>query len=82
MNNIDTLKENIPLGDLAYYDALNAFNKVVNSHFSFEYNEKEGDEDLTEFRDSFKILCDETSVTCTPKVHAVLYHVPDFCKTA
>lgn len=63
-----------------FYHLLNAFNDVVTSHFSSHYEAEFAENKMMVFRKSYEQLCQKSTLTCTPKVHAVLHHVPDFCK--
>lgn len=82
LKNVDILKGILPSFNLEFYDVFHAFNNVVISHFGSEYDELNADKYILEFRRSYEKLCSTSTLRCTPKVHAILFHVPQFCKNS
>ena len=75
LENVDKLQNTAPLIILPYVRALRDFRKVVKSCFSINLHES-FETDILAFKESFMDL----EISVTPKVHAVLFHVPDFCR--
>ena len=75
LENVDKLQNTAPLIILPYVRALRDFRKVVKSCFSINLHES-FETDILAFKESFMDL----EISITPKVHAVLFHVPDFCR--
>lgn len=79
LKNLDKLKENLPLIDLDFFNVFKSFNDVVNSHFGLEYKKDNAEKNIKSFKTTYEKLCNKYNISCTPKVHAVLHHVPEFC---
>ena len=75
LDNVDKLEE---LADdltvLPFVRAFRDFHRVVKSCFGMELKDNY-DNDILAFKTSFLDL----NIAVTPKVHAVLFHVPEFC---
>ena len=75
LDHTDELQAMGPLCVLPFVKALRAFHKVVKSCFSIELHDTFED-DILAFKESYLDL----HIAVTPKVHAVLFHVPEFCR--
>ena len=75
LDNVDKLQSVAPLAVLPYVRALRDFRKVVKSCFSAVLHGTFED-DIQAFRESFMDL----DLSVTPKVHALIFHVPEFCR--
>lgn len=60
---------------LLFVDALQNFNNVVDDCFGNQLK-KDFETPIEKFKNSYLLL----NISVTPKVHAVLYHVKEFCK--
>lgn len=63
----------IPILDNEYIPVFEAFNQVVSGCF--------GQNLADEYKDyikEFKLQSSKAGITCTPKIHALIYHVPQF----
>jgi hypothetical protein len=67
-----------PLVGLCFVTVFSAFNNVVKSCFGCVLA-PEFTNYLREFRDSYMDLVTNHQLPVTPKVHAVFYHVEEFC---
>ena len=76
LTRIDSLRAMCPLRCLRYVTALEDFNLVVNSCFGETLN-PQFRRHIEKFRDSYMAL----GIQVTPKVHAVFYHVGEFCSS-
>lgn len=74
LDNINHLRSSSNLGIVKYVDVLHKFSKVVKSCFSKELT-PEFKSSIEEFKNSYLSL----DINVTPKVHAVFFHVVDFC---
>lgn len=75
LDSIDYLRSICDIGAVKYVSALKSFNDVVLSCFGIELK--------PDFKDKInKFMLDfmDTGIRVTPKIHAVFYHVPDFCE--
>lgn len=63
------------IGCLKYIEVFKAFKDVVDACFS-KILDTNFEDKIREFRNSYL----ELNISVTPKVHAVFYHVPEFCK--
>ena len=75
LKNIDSLKQKCPREFAQFVTTFETFNEVVKSCYGFELAE-DFIERIDEFKQSYLKLKD---VSVTPKVHAVFYHIPEFC---
>lgn len=75
LKKVDLLRRDSALGCLKYVDAFQAFKSVVDACFSRRLEEN-FEENIVKFKDSYMSL----NISVTPKVHAVFFHVADFCK--
>ena len=74
LRNVDKLRAICPLHCLDYVASFSAFNDVVESCF--------GNELLADFKRCcyrFEAMYKRLEIAITPKVHAIFFHVPDFC---
>lgn len=74
LNNIDLLRSAQNLGVLKYVKAFDTFKKVVEACFG--NNLEEGYKSRIE---DFKKAYMDLGISVTPKIHAVFYHVEQFC---
>lgn len=75
LKNVDTLQSICPLHCLRYVDAFRKFYRVVNSCFGFSLN-PEYQKFIEDFKNSYLAL----EISVTPKLHAIFYHVGEFCE--
>lgn len=75
LNKIDLLRAKCSVHCLKYVRCFNDFSSVVNSCFSSSLDEK-FEVYISEFQRSYLDL----AIPITPKVHAVFFHVPHFCR--
>lgn len=69
------MRENCSSGCLKYVEAYTNFKNVVDSCFGLTLKENY-EENIIKFKKSYVDL----KIPITPKVHAVFFHVKDFCK--
>ena len=74
LNKVDLLRTNCSLGCLKFVEAFQSLNKIVKACFSVNL-----DPDFTKYIAEFKESYLALNVSVTPKVHAVFFHVEDFC---
>lgn len=75
LDRLDVLRASCPIGCLKFVKALDDFQSVVKSCFG-QHLDPNFEISLLNFKDSFLDL----NVSVTPKIHAVFYHVGDFCR--
>lgn len=75
LDNIDILRGKQNLALLKYVKAFDDFKKVVSACFG-----KDLDQNYTECIEDFKESYLSLGVSVTPKVHAVFFHIGQFCK--
>ena len=73
LNKVDLLRRD-SLHCLEYVDVLQKFNKVVDACFGVSLNEN-----YKQYVEDFKESYLKLGTPITPKVHAVFFHVTDFC---
>ena len=71
----NVLDEAFPKEFKNYVDIFNSFNEVVITCYS-----RNLDKDYRKKIDYFKKKCLNLEISVTPKVHAVIYHVSEFCE--
>ena len=74
LEKLDLLQSRCSIFRLKYVDVLHTFKNVVNDIFSCDLK-------LT-FKESIKFFKNAyllSGLSITPKVHAVFYHVPEYC---
>lgn len=76
LKTLDYLRSICPIGCLKYVKCLELFKRVVHSCYGYVLDEKYMDH-IHEFKTSYLGL----GIAVTPKVHAVWYHIPDFCNS-
>ena len=76
LNNIDLLRSICNLGCLKFVNAFQTFNEVVKACFTVDLSPKFV-ELIDEFREAYLAL----NISVTLKVHAVFFHVKEFCIT-
>ena len=74
LKKVDTLEERCPNEFNKYAKVLKLFDNVVKSCFGYELIENYQDA-IQQFRIGYMNL----NISVTPKVHAVMYHVEEFC---
>lgn len=74
LNNLDWLRSNGNIGCMKYVNVFEKFNAVVDSTFT-NYLKPTFKKDINDFRESYLSL----DISVTPKVHAVFFHVEEFC---
>lgn len=74
LKKVDLLRSMCPILGLKYIDVLQTFKIVVNDCFSFHLKST-FKESINNFKSSY-LTC---GLSVTPKVHAVFYHVAEFC---
>ncbi|KAJ6646662.1 Helicase required for RNAi-mediated heterochromatin assembly 1, partial [Pseudolycoriella hygida] len=75
LEKLDILRAICPVGCLKFVKALEDFHSVVKSCFG-QNLDPNFEKNLNDFKRSFLDL----NVSVTPKIHAVFYHVGDFCR--
>ena len=75
LKNIDSLWTLCPDEHSGYAQALEDFNEVVASCYGYDL-EPDFEEKIAQFKSSYLRL----DINVTPKVHAVFYHISEFCK--
>ena len=74
LKNVSMLEEMVPEKLKGFVNAFRAFDQVVQSCYSKilaeDYKEK-----ILEFKECYTKL----GISVTPKVHAIIHHIPDFC---
>lgn len=75
LGHIDILAADCPLHVLPFVDAFRAFKKVVRACFSSDLDDN-FEEIIFDFKKSYLAL----GISVTPKVHALFFHVPTFCR--
>ena len=75
LEHIDILQAICQITVQPYVVTFRAFRKVVRSCFSIHLDD-DFEETINEFKENFI----ELGISVTPKVHAVFFHVPIFCK--
>lgn len=74
LSKVDFLRSNCCISSLKYVQAFRDFNTVVQACFSMKL-----DPDFKQIITNFKQSYLDLEISITPKVHAVFFHVPDFC---
>ena len=75
LNKVDILRRTSNLGILKYVKAFDDFRKVVDACFGTEL-----DRNFKNFITAFELSYKDLDINITPKVHAVIFHVTDFCE--
>lgn len=75
LSKVDVLRSIGGIGALKFVNVLEKFNTVVTSCFGRQLKDNY-ETSISNFKDAY---CD-LNISVTPKVHAVFFHVPDFCK--
>ncbi|CAH0547097.1 unnamed protein product [Brassicogethes aeneus] len=75
LSNVDVLRAKKKLGLLKYVKAFEDFNEVVKACFGNNL-----DENFATYINIFKQSFLDLDIKITPKVHAVFYHITQFCK--
>jgi len=73
--NVDKLRAIAPLNCLPFVETLHHFNSVVTGCYGFDLVE-DYEQRIRLFQDSYAAL----GLSITPKIHAVMFHIIDFCK--
>ena len=76
LENVNSLRSNKCLFCLKYVQTLQDFKSVVHDCFG-NVLRSSYEKSIEKFKSSFLSL----EVSVTPKIHAVFYHVPDFCRS-
>ncbi|KAJ6639768.1 hypothetical protein Bhyg_12515, partial [Pseudolycoriella hygida] len=74
LDKLDILRSKCSIGCVKYVQVLDDFRLVVNQCFGKKLN-PEYDKSIDKFKKSFMDL----KVSVTPKIHAVFFHIKDFC---
>lgn len=74
LNKVDLLRSTCSVGCLKYADAFSSFNKVVQACFTINLDPK-----FAVYIDEFKDKYLNLKISVTPKLHAVFFHVKQFC---
>lgn len=77
LNKVDSLRAICAVGCLKYVETLQDFQRVVNECFGTQLNPSYR-ESIKKFKSSYLAL----GISVTPKVHAVFYHIEDFCENS
>jgi len=75
LKNLDFLEENLPISLLKYVTCLKAFDDVTKSTFRTNLDPSYKTT-INHFKSSFLKL----GIKTTPKIHAVFFHVQEFCE--
>lgn len=74
LSKVDLFRSNCCISSLKYVKAFDDFNAVVKACFSMKL-----DPNFRQIIENFKRSYLDLGISITPKVHAVFFHVPDFC---
>jgi hypothetical protein len=76
LSKVDLLEELCPESCKVYVNAFRSFGKVVSSCYG-DHLDSTFESYITEFKEAYLQL----GISVTPKIHAVFYHVAEFCKS-
>ena len=74
LNKLDFLRSISPIGCLKYIQCFDSFKTVIHSCYGYSL-----DENFKDHINEFKVAYMDISIPVTPKVHAIWYHIPEFC---
>ena len=76
LKNTDSLDAIIPLQFKHFVTAFKSLNRVVHSCFGTAL-----DPDYIAHIDAFKQAYTDLNISITPKIHAIIHHIPQFCNS-
>ena len=75
LSKVDLLRRKKNLGILKYVKVLEDFKSCVKACFGNDL-----DSNFLNYIDAFKSSYIDLGINITPKIHAIIFHVPEFCK--